>query len=379
MENKKMIVTDLDGTLLKENKTGINASEKYLLELRNKGYIIAIATGRTLDSAIRATVGAEFANYIISDAGGRVHDMQSDTDRFLFGYNIFERIAKEGRKYGVILGLISQRPVEISDTVISQCTNFLIFKINHPVDVEYIRKMVPNITDEIVEKQKSLQSGTCLGFGLGFKIPLIIKMEMPNPSPLSSNCDVVNIWNGSSASGNNCMDNSGVGVIMPSSPTTVSNALNVSTEQKPMQNSFVLEIPKIEIPHDKVTDSEGSVGGSQGLTNTNLVSTSIPDTNVIKETSEKFDDSFVINSSAKPTFINPNILDNQNLSGQVGVAVSSSDVVAPSLVSGIPEIASVEISSNGMTPVNTSADNGSLLEIVDEGDDDTSDVGPAFS
>ena len=122
--------------------------------------------------------------------------IQSDHDRFLFGYNIFERIAKEGRKYGVILGLISQRPVEISDTVISQCTNFLIFKINHPIDVEYIRKMVPNITDEIVEKQKSLQSGTCLGFGLGFKIPLIVKMEMPNPAPLSGNCDVVTIWNG---------------------------------------------------------------------------------------------------------------------------------------------------------------------------------------
>ena len=100
----------------------------------------------------------------------------------------------------MILGLISQRPVEISDTVISQCTNFLIFKINHPVDVEYIRKMVPNITDEIVEKQKSLQSGTCLGFGLGFKIPLIVKMKMPNPSPLSSNCDVVRIWSGGSSS-----------------------------------------------------------------------------------------------------------------------------------------------------------------------------------
>ena len=123
--------------------------------------------------------------------------IQDDRDRFLFGYNIFERIAKEGRKYGVIMGLISQRPVELSDTVISQCTNILIFKINHPVDVEYIRKMVPNITDEIIEKQKSLQPGTCLGFGLGFKIPIIVKMEMPNPSPLSSNCDVVRIWNGS--------------------------------------------------------------------------------------------------------------------------------------------------------------------------------------
>ena len=120
--------------------------------------------------------------------------IQDDNDRFLFGYNIFERIAKEGRKYGVMLGLISQRPVEISDTVISQCTNFLIFKINHPIDIKYIREMVPHITDEIIEKQKSLQPGTCLGFGLGFKIPLIIRKEMPNPSPLSSNCDVVRIW-----------------------------------------------------------------------------------------------------------------------------------------------------------------------------------------
>ena len=124
--------------------------------------------------------------------------IQADHDRFLFGYNIFERIAKEGRKYGVILGIITQRPVELSDNVISQCTNFLIFKINHPMDIKYIREMVPHITDEIIEKQKSLQPGTCLGFGLGFKIPLIIKMEMPNPSPLSGNCDVVNIWCGGS-------------------------------------------------------------------------------------------------------------------------------------------------------------------------------------
>lgn len=122
--------------------------------------------------------------------------IQNDTDRFLIGYNIFERIAKEGRKYGVLLGLISQRPVELSDTVISQCSNFLIFKMNHPTDVDYIRKMVPNISDEIVEKQKTLQAGTCLGFGMAFKIPLICKLEMPNPAPWSGNCDVVTVWNG---------------------------------------------------------------------------------------------------------------------------------------------------------------------------------------
>ena len=122
--------------------------------------------------------------------------IQNDTDRYLIGYNIFERIAKEGRKYGVILGLITQRPVEMSDTVISQCSNFLIFKMNHPNDVDYIRKMVPNISDEIIEKQKTLQPGTSLGFGMAFTIPLIVKLKMPNPEPKSGNCNVVQIWSG---------------------------------------------------------------------------------------------------------------------------------------------------------------------------------------
>ena len=129
--------------------------------------------------------------------------IQNDTDRFLIGYNIFERIAKEGRKYGVLLGIITQRPVELSDTVISQCSSFLIFKINHPTDVEYIRKMVPNISDEIIEKQKTLQPGTCLGFGMAFRIPLIVKLKMPDPAPLSGNCDVVNIWSGRQSSAPN--------------------------------------------------------------------------------------------------------------------------------------------------------------------------------
>lgn len=120
--------------------------------------------------------------------------VQNDGDVDLIGYNIFERVAKEGRKYGIIFNLISQRPVEISETVISQCANFLIFKLNHPRDVEYIRKMLPNISAEIVEKQKSLQPGTCMAFGRGFKVPTIVRMKMPDPAPSSSSCDVVQTW-----------------------------------------------------------------------------------------------------------------------------------------------------------------------------------------
>jgi DNA helicase HerA-like ATPase len=114
--------------------------------------------------------------------------------KIYLGYNIFERIAKEGRKYGLILGLISQRPVEISDTVIAQCSNFVIFKMTHPRDLEYITKMLPNISADIVEKQKTLQPGTAVVFGKAFKIPMIVKMDKPDPPPSSSNCDVYNAW-----------------------------------------------------------------------------------------------------------------------------------------------------------------------------------------
>ena len=120
--------------------------------------------------------------------------VQNDQDNFLLGYNIFERIAKEGRKFGILLNLVSQRPVELSETVISQLSNFLIFKMTHPRDLEYIKKMLPNMSAEIIEKQKSLQPGTCVAFGSAFKVPMIIKMPLPNPEPHSSNIDVVKIW-----------------------------------------------------------------------------------------------------------------------------------------------------------------------------------------
>lgn len=120
--------------------------------------------------------------------------VQKDIDNSILGYNIFERIAKEGRKFGLILDLITQRPTELSETVISQCSNFLIFKINHPTDLEYIRKMVPNISADVIEKQKSLQSGTCVAFGTMMKIPMIVKMELPNPEPQSANAEIYKNW-----------------------------------------------------------------------------------------------------------------------------------------------------------------------------------------
>ena len=120
--------------------------------------------------------------------------VQKDRDVEILGYNIFERIAKEGRKFGIVMDLISQRPTELSETVLSQCSNFIIFKLNHPTDLEYIRKMVPNISSDVIEKQKSLQSGTCVAFGRMMKIPMIVKMEMPNPAPQSASASIYDKW-----------------------------------------------------------------------------------------------------------------------------------------------------------------------------------------
>ena len=120
--------------------------------------------------------------------------VQNDNDVDLLGYNIFERIAKEGRKYGILLGLITQRPAELSETVISQCNNFLIFKMTHPQDMEYINKMIPFMSKELSKKIQSLPPGYCYTFGPAFKLPMIVKFDLPNPTPSSNNVDIQKVW-----------------------------------------------------------------------------------------------------------------------------------------------------------------------------------------
>src|SRR5574344_271397 len=135
---------------------------------------------------------ASFPIHMILEEAHR-YVMEGD-DKKLLGYNIFERIAKEGRKHGLILDLITQRPTDLNENVISQCANFLIFKINHPADLEYISKSVPNMSEDIIDKQKTLQAGTCVAFGRIFKIPMIVKMERADPPPTSANCEIYNNW-----------------------------------------------------------------------------------------------------------------------------------------------------------------------------------------
>ena len=64
----------------------------------------------------------------------------------------------------------------------------------HPTDVEYIRQMVPNITNEVVKRLRILQPGNCIAFGSAFKVPVLVKMDMPDPQPSSSSCEISKMW-----------------------------------------------------------------------------------------------------------------------------------------------------------------------------------------
>ena len=118
--------------------------------------------------------------------------MDSDTE--LLGYNIFERITKEGRKYGVFLGIITQRPSELSNTALSQCSNFITLRMFHPDDIEIVKNITHSVSENDVEKLKTLTPGQALCFGSAFRLPLFAKIDKPDPTPTSTNVQVANQW-----------------------------------------------------------------------------------------------------------------------------------------------------------------------------------------
>ncbi len=106
-----------------------------------------------------------------------------------------ERIAKEGRKYGLNLMVVSQRPSEVSETIFSQCNNFVVLKLTNVNDQSCIKNLLPDNNSTLVDVLPTLAAGECLIVGDAVPLPAIVKMEMPNPAPSSSNVDVYDEWN----------------------------------------------------------------------------------------------------------------------------------------------------------------------------------------
>lgn len=154
--------------------------------------IVKIHSKLLFDYIVKLPNRGSISFHIILEEAHRY--VQNDTDVEILGYNIFERITKEGRIYGIILGLISQRPSEISETAISQCSNFIMFKMFHPKDLKFVSDIIPNISETVLSRIKVLHPGSCMMFGTAFPMPILTIVDKPNPEPLSQSCNIDNTW-----------------------------------------------------------------------------------------------------------------------------------------------------------------------------------------
>lgn len=130
-------------------------------------------------------------NFIIEEAHRFI---KNEANYGAVGYNIFERIAKEGRKFGMLLGISSQRPSELSKTVVSQCSNFIVHRVQNPDDLQYISRMVPYINQNMIERLTYLQTGNALVFGSAINLPTLTKFAQANPTTDSDNAKISEKW-----------------------------------------------------------------------------------------------------------------------------------------------------------------------------------------
>lgn len=105
-----------------------------------------------------------------------------------------ERIAKEGRKYGVSLLLASQRPSEISDTIFSQCSNFIAMRLTSPTDQSYVNRLLPDAMGSMMNKLPSLKVGEALLLGEAVVLPSVVQIGRCAPEPSSNDIPYLQLW-----------------------------------------------------------------------------------------------------------------------------------------------------------------------------------------
>jgi DNA helicase HerA-like ATPase len=119
----------------------------------------------------------------------------SDSAMYRASRKSIERIAKEGRKYGLSLMVVSQRPSEVSPTIFSQCSNFIALRLTNKADQNYIRGLLPENTSAAAEMLPSLGQGEALIVGDASIMPSLVQLPKPVPEPKSASVDVHSVWN----------------------------------------------------------------------------------------------------------------------------------------------------------------------------------------
>lgn len=190
------------------SKTEFNTVEEYIKSLLGENQIVDLDISSLDDSSAEVVTkvlaklildylkGGEVKaetpiNFIIEEAHRFI---KNDTNYGVIGYNIFERIAKEGRKFGMLLGISSQRPSELSKTVVSQCSNFIIHRVQNPDDLQYLSKMVPYVNNNMIDRLTYIQTGNALVFGSAINLPTLTQFDQANPETDSGNAKISEKW-----------------------------------------------------------------------------------------------------------------------------------------------------------------------------------------
>lgn len=189
-------------------KTEFTSIEEYIKSLLGDNQILNIDISMIDDSSseviakVLSKIILDYVRKLENKAEMPINLIIEEAHRFIkndnsyntVGFNVFERIAKEGRKYGLLMGISSQRPSELSKTVVSQCSNFIIHRVQNPDDLNYISKMVPYINRGILDRLTYLQTGNALVFGTAINLPTLTKFNIATPETDSRSAKISEKW-----------------------------------------------------------------------------------------------------------------------------------------------------------------------------------------
>ena len=183
-------ITVIDLSLLPAEVTHIITSVMARVTLEALQRYRRIKDGKTLPTVLVMEEAHTFIK--------RYSDNTEDENATSMCTRVFEKIAREGRKYGLGLVLSSQRPSELSPTVISQCNSFLLHRLSNDRDQELVSKLVPDNLRGLLRELPSLPSRNAILLGWASELPVMVRMNYldKNYRPESDDPEYWDVWTG---------------------------------------------------------------------------------------------------------------------------------------------------------------------------------------
>ncbi|VXB57257.1 Nucleotidyltransferase [Arthrobacter sp. 9V] len=197
-DSRENIVDNLLG-LSRDGTQLVKRGQVFILDLSTVDdevveVVSSVVTRLVFDRLRRSSTRNAYPVNLVLEEAHRYVPSQPKSASTLDATKIFERVAKEGRKYGLFLIISSQRPSELSGTVLSQCSNYMIHRIQNPEDLQHIRRMTPFISETVLNRLASLPKQHALVFGTSVSIPTTCKIRTAFPLPHSDDSDVSTFW-----------------------------------------------------------------------------------------------------------------------------------------------------------------------------------------